>query len=89
MMKLYIAIDISDDDVALNEVAEQCGFDIRHPALLDLTVPAVAHYHETDCLMFKLTLKEQVVDAGILLAELELVLSHPSVSAVRKLGLEL
>lgn len=88
-MKLYIALDISDDDVALGEVAEQCGFDIRHSAVLDLTAPVVAHYHEIYCLMFELTLKEPVVDAGILLAELELVLSHPSVSAVRKLGLEI
>jgi hypothetical protein len=87
-MKLYIALDISDDDVGLSEVAEQCGFDIRHPAVLDLTAPTVAHYHETDVLMFELTLKEQVADAGMLLAELDLVLSHPSVSAIRKLGLE-
>ena len=43
-MKLYIALDISDDDVGLSEVAEQCGFDIRHSAVLDLTAPVVAHY---------------------------------------------
>jgi len=87
-MKLYIAIDISDDDVVLSEVAEQCGFDVRHLAVLDVTAPQVAHYHETDCLMFELTLKEQADDVSMLLPELEVLLSHPSVSAIRKLGLE-
>ena len=88
-MKLYIALDISDDDVGLSEVAEQCGFDVRHPLIVDLTAPGVAHYHETDCLMFELSLTQSIPDAGILLAELDVVLSHPSVSAIRKLGLEI
>lgn len=34
-MRLYLAVDISDDDVELQEVAEQCGYDLKHPAVLD------------------------------------------------------
>jgi len=90
-MKLYLALDISDDDVDLTEVAQQCGFDVRHSAVLDLTAPVVAVYHDIDCLMLELQLSQDqgAPAADILLAELEVVLSHPSVSAVRKLALEL
>lgn len=88
-MKLYLALDISDDDVDLTEVAQQCGFDVRHSAVLDLTAPVVAVYHDIDCLMLELQLGQGVPAADILLAELEVVLSHPSVSAVRKLALKL
>ncbi len=88
-MKLYLALDISDDDVDLTEVAQQCGFDVRHSAVLDLTAPVVAVYHDIECLMLELQLGQSTPAADILLAELEVVLSHPSVSAVRKLALKL
>ncbi|MCT6699837.1 hypothetical protein [Rheinheimera sp. 4Y26] len=91
-MKLYLAIDISDDDVELTEVAQQCGFDVRHSVVLDLTAPVVAVYHDSECLMLELQLShvqgQGAPAADILLTELEVVLSHPSVSAVRKLALE-
>ncbi|RVU41939.1 hypothetical protein EOE67_01740 [Rheinheimera riviphila] len=87
MLKLYVAVDVSDDDVTLAEVAEQCGYDVRHPLVLDVAEPVVAHFHEQDCLQLALTCPDGVVDAVVLLAEAELLLSHPSVSAVYKIGI--
>lgn len=87
MLKLYVAVDVSDDDVTLEEVATQCGYDVRHPLVLDVAEPVVAHFHEQDCLQLVLTCQEGIVDAAAILAEAELVLSHPSVSAVYKIGI--
>ena len=86
-MKLYVAVDVSDDDVTLEEVAAQCGYDVRHPWVLDVAEPVVAHFHEQDCLLLLLTCQDDAVDASVLLAEAELLLSHPSVSAVYKIGI--
>lgn len=88
-MRLYLALDISDDDVTLDEVAQQCGFDVRHPAVLDSAMPVVAYYHECHCLMIELSLIQPAPLPDALLAELVVVLSHPSVSVVRKLALAL
>lgn len=85
-MKLYVAVDVSDDDVTLDEVAAQCGYDVRHSWVLDVAEPVVAHFHEQDCLML-LTCHDDAVEASVLLAEAELMLSHPSVSAVYKIGI--
>lgn len=85
-MKLFVAVDVSDDDVTLAEVAGQCGYDVRHPLVLDVAEPVVAHFHEQDCLMLALTCQE-AVDAAVLLEQAELLLSHPSVSAVYKIGI--
>jgi len=87
MLKLYVAVDVSDDDVTLEEVAAQCGYDVRHPLVLDVAEPVVAHFHEQDCLLLALTCQDSVVDAPALLAEVEILLSHPSVSAVNKVGI--
>jgi hypothetical protein len=87
MLKLYVAIDVSDDDVTLAEVAQQCGYDVRHPQVADVTEPVVAHFHEQDCLMFGLILAEENVDTASIMQQAEVVLSHPSVSSVSKLGL--
>lgn len=87
MLKLYVAVDVSDDDVTLTEVAEQCGYDVRHPLVLDVAEPVVVHFHEQDCLQLALTCQEGIVDPAVLLAEAELLLSHPSVSAVYKIGI--
>ncbi len=86
-MKLYVAVDVSDDDVTLEEVAAQCGYDVRHPWVLDVAEPVVAHFHEQDCLLLVLTCQAGEVDATALFAEAELLLSHPSVSAVYKIGI--
>jgi hypothetical protein len=87
MLKLYVAVDVSDDDVTLEEVAAQCGYDVRHPQVLDVAGPVVAHFHEQDCLLLALTCQDDVDDAAVLLEEAELLLSHPSVSAVYKIGI--
>lgn len=87
MLKLYVAVDVSDDDVTLAEVVEQCGYDVRHPLVADVTEPVVAHFHEQDCLMFGLILSEPTVDTLSLMQQAEVLLSHPSVSSVSKLGL--
>jgi len=87
MLKMYVAVDVSDDDVTLAEVAAQCGYDVRHPQVLDVAEPVVAHFHEQDCLLLVLTCQDGAVDAETLLAEAELLLSHPSVSAVYKIGI--
>ncbi len=86
-MKLYIAVDISDDDVTLQEVTEQCGYDLKHPAVHDISAPELAQYHGEDCLVLRLHL-QQPIDAVQLLDESQVLISHPSVAAVRKLWLE-
>jgi len=91
MLKLYVAVEVSDDDVTLAEVAAQCGYDVRHPLVLDVAEPVVAHFHEQDCLLLELTGAEAALDPALdpatLCAEAELVLSHPSVSAVKKIAI--
>ena len=32
---LFLAVDVSDDDVELTEVASQCGYDFSHPLVSD------------------------------------------------------
>ena len=80
-MKLYIAVDISDDDVTLQEVTEQCGYDLKHPAVHDISAPELAQYHGEDCLVLRLHL-QQPISAAQLLQEAQVLISHPSVSAV-------
>jgi hypothetical protein len=86
-MKLFIAVEISDDDVTLQEVAEQCGYDLRHPAVHDISAPELAQYHDQACLVLRLHL-QQPIDSAQLLQEAQVLISHPSVAAVRKLWLE-
>lgn len=88
-MRLYLAVDISDDDVELQEVAEQCGYDLKHPAVLDLSAPAVAAYHGEACLMVQLSFAEPLSAAELeaVFVESEVLISHPSVAGVRKLAL--
>ena len=95
-MKLYLAVDVSDDDVDLNEVVTQCGYDLKHPAVHDISAPEVADYHGESCLLLRLHLLPQALtdlsagrlSAEQLLQEAEVLISHPSVSALRKLWLE-
>lgn len=86
-MKLYIAVEVSDDDVSLQEVAEQCGYDVKHPAVHDISPPELAEYHAEACLLMRLHLQQQIGTAQ-LLDEVQVLISHPSVSTVRKLWLE-
>ncbi len=86
-MKLYIAVEVSDDDVSLQDVVEQCGYDLKHAAVQDVSAPALAEYHGEACLVMSVQLQHPV-DAAILLDEAQLLISHPSVAAVRKLALQ-
>jgi len=86
-MKLYVAVDISDDDVTVAEVAEQCGYDLKHPAVHDISAPEPAEYHGESCLLLRVHLLQDI-SAAELLAEAQVLISHPSVSAARKLWVE-
>jgi hypothetical protein len=86
-MKLYIAIDVSDDDVSMQDIAQQCGYDLKHPAVHDVSAPEPALYHGEPCLVLRLHLLQDISPAE-LLAEATVLISHPSVSAVRPLWLE-
>jgi hypothetical protein len=86
-MKLFIAVERSDDDVTLQDVAQQCGYDLKHPAVHDISAPELADYHGEACLVLRLHL-QQPIDATRLLDEAQVLISHPSVAAVRKLWLE-
>lgn len=86
-MKLYVAVDISDDDVLLEDIVQQCGYDLKHPAVHDISAPEPAEYHGEACLVLRLHL-QQDINPALLLDEAEVLISHPSVSAVRKLWLE-
>lgn len=85
-MQLFLHLDISDDDVELNEIAEQCGYDLQHPALHDFSEPFVSDYEGKPCLAIHLHL-QQAIDPWQLMAELRISLSHPSVTQVQILGL--
>lgn len=86
-MKLYIAVEVSDDDVSLQDVAEQCGYDLKHPAVQDVSAPVLAEQHGEACLVMSLQLLQPIAAAS-LLDEARVLISHPSVVAVRKIGLE-
>jgi hypothetical protein len=80
---LFVAVDVSDDDVELAEVASQCGYDVIHPKVLDVDEPVVGDWHGQPCLLLKLTL---AIDTDV--STLEQVpavavikLSHPSISS--------
>jgi len=86
---LFLAVDVSDDDVELAEVASQCGYDFCHPLVGDVAEPVVAEWHGEACLRLRLTLavalsaatQEALVSSG------SLQLSHPSVASFRVLGI--
>ncbi len=46
---LFLAVDVSDDDVELAEVASQCGYDFCHPLVGDVAEPVVAEWHGEAC----------------------------------------
>ncbi len=86
-MKLYIAVDVSDDDVTVQEIAEQCGYDLKHPAVHDVGAPEPAEYLGESCLLLRVHLLRDIT-ATDLLQEAQVLISHPSVSSVRKLWVE-
>lgn len=87
---LYLAVDVSDDDVALAEVASQCGYDFSHPLVTDVDAPQVAQWHGEDCLVLRLTLAHELSATGLdkVLHEGAVRLSHPSVAVVSMLGIQ-
>ena len=87
---LFLAVDVSDDDVELTEVASQCGYDFNHPLVSDVDEPHVAQWHGEACLAMRLTLQGEVSAAELeqLLSSDAVRLSHPSVAAVSVLGIQ-
>jgi hypothetical protein len=87
---LFVAVDISDDDVELAEVASQCGYDFSHPGVSDVDEPQVASWHGEDCLMMRIGLSGEMSAAALddLQQRGTLRLSHPSVAAVTVLGIQ-
>lgn len=88
--ELYLAVELSDDDVELAEVASQCGYDFKHPLVSDVAEPMVAEWHGEPCLLLRLTLSAPV--SAAIRAELESSgapqLSHPSVATFSVLGIQ-
>jgi hypothetical protein len=80
---IFVAVDVSDDDVALAEVASQCGYDVRHPQIIDVAEPQAAELHGEHGLLLTLTLIGDLPEAALaeLLQECQITLSHPSLSA--------
>ena len=80
---LFVAVDVSDDDVELAEIASQCGYDVNHPQVLDVDEPVVGEWHGQPCLLLRLALASDS-DASTLahLPDVAVIkLSHPSVSS--------
>jgi hypothetical protein len=87
---VYLEVDISDDDVSLEEVASQCGYDVVHPQVCDVDEPSVANYHGQSCIVLRLNLDNALQGGELedLLRQAVLKLSHPSVSSVTALGIQ-
>jgi hypothetical protein len=87
---VYLEVDLSDDDVSLDEVASQCGYDFVHSQVCDVDEPSVARYHGQACIVLRLNLADELQGAALdgLLGDAVLKLSHPSVAAVRPLGIQ-
>lgn len=82
---VFLAVEVSDDDVELAEISSQCGYDFSHPEVLDVDEPLVSEWHGEPCLQLRLTLKAEMGPAALagLPADGVLKLSHPSVSSFR------
>ena len=80
---LYVSTELSDDDIVLSDVASECGYDVRHAKVLDVDEPLASEWHEQPCLLLKLTLVQAMSadELSALLEQLQLSLSHPSLSA--------
>ncbi len=80
---LYVNVELSDDDVALSDVASECGYDVRHAQVLDVDSPLASEWHGQACLLLKLTLAQTVSadELNALVGQLQLALSHPSLAA--------
>lgn len=87
---LYLAVEVSDDDVTLAEVASQCGYDFNHPLVEDVAEPVVGQWHGEPCLLLRLTLNAPL--SADVLEGLEhsgaAQLSHPSVAFFRVQGIQ-
>lgn len=86
---ILLALDVSDDDVELAEIARQCGYDFKHPMVCDVAEPQLAEWHGEPCLLFRLSLCEALPTSALeaLLQSGTLGFSHPSVACVRLLGI--
>jgi hypothetical protein len=82
---LYIAVDLSDSDESLADIAQQCGYDVMHPAVLDVAEPAIAQWHEQPCFCIRLTLSA-VTDGLPELSNLTCRLSHPAIASYHALA---
>mgnify|MGYP003390463983 FL=1 len=80
---LFVAVDVSDDDVELAEIASQCGYDVIHPQVLDVDAPVAGEWHAQPCLLLRLTLASDADPSTVAhLPEVAVIkLSHPSISS--------
>ena len=87
---LYLAVEVSDDDVTLAEVASQCGYDFSHSLVDDVAEPVEGQWHDEPCLLLRLTLSAPLsaVALDALAHNGTVQLSHPSVAFVRVLGIQ-
>jgi hypothetical protein len=81
--QIFVRVELSDDDVELLEVASQCGYDVRHPLVVDVSAPVLRHFNAEPCLVLELELQAELSVTALheLLAQCQITLSHPSVSA--------
>jgi hypothetical protein len=77
---IFVVVDVSDDDVALAEIASQCGYDVRHPMVVEVAEPQVAERQGEHGLLLTLTLNSDLSAALLveLLQQCQITLSHPS-----------
>lgn len=86
-MWLLLELDLSDDDVELHDIAQQCGFDVPLVGVDDVAAPHVVTYHEHACLALKLDTALSLTDLQQQVGQLkQRLISHPSVSAERVLA---
>lgn len=81
-MQLYLLLDLSDDDAELTDIANECGYDVRHPAVLDVLAPVVVQTDEDLCLMLPLVMAQSVAPEQ-LLTQAQISVSHPSVASFK------
>lgn len=83
-MWLLLELDLSDDDVELYDIAQQCGFDVPLVGVDDVAAPQVVTYHEHACLALKIDTALSLMDLQQQVWQLkQRLISHPSVSSER------
>jgi|JI7StandDraft_1071085.scaffolds.fasta_scaffold00698_2 hypothetical protein len=90
LANLYIAVELSDSDESLANIAQQCGYDVMHPAVVDVAEPATALWHEQPCLCVRLTLSSSALALASAMPDVSTLtcrLSHPAIASYQVLAL--